>query len=378
MAILTYDHDGDGVATVEQSVPAIRLWLFVVAAMIFAMVIVGGATRLTGSGLSITEWAPIMGAIPPLSEVDWAAAFAKYREIPQYRLENAGMSLAEFKAIFWWEWSHRLLGRAIGLVYAIPLAYFWLTGAIGRARLPRYLLLLVLGGLQGFVGWWMVASGLVDRVTVAPYRLAVHLTLASIIFAVILWTALTCGRSSRQRRRSPILRIGAGATLAWVIVQIFLGALVAGNHAGLVYNTWPSMNGYYVPPDLMTWEPWWRNFFENHAMVQFLHRIGAYVLFGLAMGQFAIVVVTARTATARVSAFVLGFAVAFQLAVGIATLLMQVPMSLALTHQAIAMVVLIAAVFHAVSVFAPGHIETALPDVGLDGHTSRGKYGSRS
>lgn len=377
MAILTYDHDEEAGAAAERSAPAIRLWLFVVAAMIFAMVVVGGSTRLTGSGLSITEWAPIMGAIPPLSEADWAAAFAKYREIPQYRLENAGMGLDEFKAIFWWEWSHRLLGRAIGLVYAIPLVWFVVSGAIGRARLPRYLVLLVLGGLQGFVGWWMVASGLVDRVTVAPYRLAVHLTLASVIFAAVLWTALTCGKSSRQRRRSPILRIGAGATLGWVIFQIFLGALVAGNHAGLVYNTWPSMNGHFAPPDLMTWEPWWRNFFENHAMVQFLHRLGAYVLFALAIGQFALVVITARTAAARVSAFALGLAVAFQLLVGIATLLMQVPMSLALTHQAMAMIVLIAAVFHAVSVFAPGHIETALPDVGLDGPAARGKHGPR-
>lgn len=364
MAILTYDNDPAEERAAERSAGAVRLWLFVVAALIFAIVLVGGATRLTGSGLSITEWAPIMGAIPPLSEADWAVAFAKYREIPQYRLENAGMTLDGFKAIFWWEWSHRLLGRVIGLVFAVPLVYFALTGAIERARLPRYLVLLALGGLQGFIGWWMVASGLVDRVSVAPYRLAVHLTLASIVFAAVLWTALTCGRSELTRRRSPILRIGAGAVLGWVIVQIFLGALVAGNHAGLVYNTWPSMNGAFVPPDLMAWEPWWRNLFENHAMVQFLHRMGAYVLFALAMGQFALVVVSARTATARISAFVLGFAVAFQLAVGIATLLMQVPISLALTHQAIAMVVLAAAVVHAVSVFAPGHIETALPEVG--------------
>ncbi|WP_333824241.1 COX15/CtaA family protein [Pinisolibacter sp.] len=366
MAIGTFGgEDGSGGArSDERSAPLVRTWLFVVAAMIFAMVVVGGATRLTGSGLSITEWAPIMGAIPPLSEADWAAAFAKYKEIPQYRLENAGMSLGDFKSIFWWEWSHRLLGRSIGVVYALPLLWFVVTGRIGRARLPRFLLLLVLGGLQGFVGWWMVASGLVDRVTVAPYRLAVHLTLAAVIFAAIVWTALTCGPSSMTRRRSPILRVGAGAVLGWTVFQIFLGALVAGNHAGLVYNTWPSMNGYFAPPDLMTWEPWWRNFFENHAMVQFLHRMGAYVLFALAIAQFTLVVVTARTSAARVSAFVLGFAVAFQMLVGIATLLTLVPLSLALTHQAVAMVVLTAAVVHAVSVFAPGHIATGLPEVG--------------
>lgn len=366
MAIQTFDHDQDHPrdAATGGEATAVRLWLFVVAAMIFAMVVVGGATRLTGSGLSITEWAPIMGAIPPLTDADWATAFAKYREIPQYRLENAGMTLAEFQAIFWWEWSHRLLGRAVGVVFALPFVYFVVTGAIPRARIPRFVGLFLLGGMQGFVGWWMVASGLVDRVTVAPYRLATHLTLAAIIFAAVLWTALTCGKSALVRRRSPVLRIGAGLVLGWTVFQICLGALVAGNHAGLVYNTWPSMNGVFVPPDLMAWDPWWRNFFENHAMVQFLHRLGAYVLFALVVGQFALVVVTARTTTARVSAFLLGLAVAFQLVVGIATLLMQVPISLALVHQAMAMVVLTAAVFHAVSVFAPGHIETALPEVG--------------
>lgn len=336
----------------------VRIWLLVVAAMIFAMVVVGGATRITGSGLSITEWAPIMGAIPPLSETDWLAAFARYREIPQYRVENAGMTLADFKAIFWWEWSHRLLGRAVGVVYAVPFVVLVATGTIPRARIPRFAGLLVLGGLQGAVGWWMVASGLVDRVSVAPYRLAVHLTLAATIFAAVLWAALTCGKSAMTRRRSPVLRIGAGVVLGWTIVQIALGALVAGNHAGLVYNTWPLMNGSFVPPDLMAWDPWWRNFFENHATVQFLHRIGAYVLFALAMLQFVVVVVSARTATARVTAFALGFAVAFQLLVGIATLLMLVPQSLALIHQAMAMLVLSAAVVHAVSVFAPGHFET--------------------
>ena len=366
MAIPTYDPVGEIARspTPDRADGLVRAWLWVVAAMIFAMVVVGGATRLTGSGLSITEWAPILGAIPPLGDADWAAAFARYKEIPQYRLENAGMTLAEFKSIYWWEWSHRLLGRSIGIVYGLPLLWFALRGVITPRQLPRFVAFLALGGLQGFVGWWMVASGLADRVTVAPYRLAVHLTLASAIFAGIVWTALTRGTSALTRRRSPVLRVGAGAIVGWTMVQIFLGALVAGNHAGLVFNTWPSMNGDFLPPDLMAWDPWWRNFFENHTMVQFLHRMGAYVLFAAAMVQFTLVVVTARTATARISAFVLGLAVAFQLLVGIATLLMSVPVSLALTHQAIAMVVLTAAVFHAVSVYAPGHIETALPEVG--------------
>ena len=351
----------DGQAIALKAERWIRLWLYGVAVMIFAMVVVGGITRLTGSGLSITEWAPLLGTIPPLSEADWAAAFARYREIPQYRLLNAGMNLEDFRSIYWWEWSHRFLGRTVGVVYALPLLGFVLSGAIPMARLPRFLGLLVLGGLQGVVGWWMVASGLVDRVSVAPYRLAAHLTLAALIFAAVLWTALTLSNTGRTPRRSPLRRIGAGLVLLWVFVQIFLGALVAGNDGGLVYNTWPLMNGRVVPDDLFSHEPLWRNFFENPATAQFFHRLGAYVLFALVIVQFVLIVVTARTATARVSAFALGFLVVFQIMVGIAALMMQVPFSLALVHQATAMLVLTAAVVHAVSVFAPGRMETTLP-----------------
>jgi len=339
----------------------VRLWLYAVAAMIFAMVVIGGITRLTGSGLSITEWAPILGAWPPTNAADWEAAFSRYREIPQYRLLNAGMSLDEFRVLYWWEWGHRLLGRAVGVVFVLPFLGFVVGGVIPRARIPRYVGLLALGGLQGLVGWWMVASGLADRVSVAPYRLAVHLTLAALIFAAVLWTALTLSDGGRPPRRSPLRRIGASLVLVWVFVQIFLGALVAGNDAGLVYNTWPLMNGRVVPDDILSHEPVWRNFFENPATVQFVHRLGAYVLFALVLAQFVLIVVTARTATARVSAFVLGFLVAFQMMVGISTLLMQVPIPLALIHQATAMLVLAAAVVHAVSVFAPGRMETTLP-----------------
>lgn len=344
----------------ERSDRPVRLWLFGVALMVFAMVLIGGITRLTGSGLSITEWAPLLGAVPPLGDADWAAAFDRYREIPQYKLVNAGMTLAEFKFIYWWEWSHRLLGRLIGIAYAVPLAVFVVGGYIERARLPRFLILLALGGLQGAVGWWMVSSGLDTRVDVAPLRLAVHLTLAAVVFAALLWTALTLSAGGRTPRPSPVRRIGAGLSLVMVFVQIFLGALVAGNHAGLVYDTWPLMNGAFVPPELLAHEPWWRNFIDNRGTVQFVHRIGAYVLFALVLAQFVTIVVTARTATARVSAFALGFAVAFQILVGIATLLQHVPFSLALVHQGTAMGVLAAAVIHAVSVFAPGRMETTL------------------
>ncbi len=361
MVPMSMDRHAGAHVVAERSNRPVRFWLYVVAGLVFLMVVVGGITRLTESGLSITEWQPLLGALPPLSDADWATAFAKYREIPQYKLVNAGMTLDEFRSIYWWEWLHRLLGRAIGVVFAVPFMIFVSNGTIPRPHMPRYVVLFALGGLQGAVGWWMVSSGLTERVDVAPLRLAIHLTLAAVIFAALLWTALTLSDRGRAPRPSPIRRIGAGATLGWVFVQIFLGALVSGNHAGLVYDTWPLMNGVFVPSDLLTHEPWWRNFLDNHAMVQFVHRLGAYVLFALALTQFVVIVVTARTATARLTAFALGFSVAFQIMVGIATLLMHVPFSLALIHQAMAMVVLAAAVVHAVSVFAPGRMETTLP-----------------
>jgi cytochrome c oxidase assembly protein subunit 15 len=338
----------------------IRLWLYVVAAMIFAMVVVGGITRLTESGLSITEWQPLLGVVPPLDDAAWNAAFERYRQIPQYHVMNAGMTLDEFRFIYFWEWTHRLLGRLIGVVFAVPLVWFWATGRVGRELLPRLFALFALGGLQGAVGWWMVASGLVDRTEVAPLRLAVHMTFAAAIFTAVLWTALTLGPEGRTPRPSPIRRIGAGVVLGWVLLQIFLGALVAGNRAGLVYDTWPLMAGRLMPGETFSMVPLWRDLVENQATVQFLHRMGAYVLFALVITQFVTIVVTARTATARVSAFALGFAVLFQILVGIAVLLMHVPFALALIHQATAMAVLTCAVVHAVSVFAPGRMETTL------------------
>ncbi len=307
----------------------VKLWLWLVAALVFAMVVVGGATRLTGSGLSITEWNPIMGAIPPLTHEAWEAAFAKYREIPQFRIANPDMTLTGFQFIFWWEWSHRFLGRFIGVAFFVPFVAFLATGRITRAELPRFLGLFVLGGLQGLVGWWMVASGLVDRISVAPYRLAIHLTLASLIFVAIAVTAATLDRPRTNRVPS---RMSASVLLVAVLIQIFLGALVAGNGAGLVYNTWPSMNGAIVPPDILAHTPLWRNFFENPATVQFIHRLGAYAVFALAIVEawrFG------RSGTPRAVTAKLLVAAAFaQAGLGIATLLMMVPLDLALAHQA--------------------------------------------
>ncbi|MFD2236002.1 COX15/CtaA family protein [Aureimonas populi] len=316
---------------------AIRLWLHVVALMIFAIVLVGGGTRIMEAGLSITEWKPIHGIVPPLSAQEWQEEFDLYRQIPQYQLVNRGMSLDEFKVIFWWEWAHRFLARAVGFAFAIPLAFFWLTGRVESRLKPRLLALLALGGLQGAVGWWMVASGLVERTDVSQYRLAVHLTLACIIFTAVLWVAegLAADRRAERQGRFPL----AAAVLGLSLLQIYLGGLVAGLNAGLTFNTWPLMDGQWVPGNLLRMEPLWRNFFENVMTVQFTHRVGAYVLFGVVLAY-------ALLARTRETRWLLAL-VTIQAGIGIATLLLAVPMDLALLHQGGAIVVLAAAVVHA-------------------------------
>jgi cytochrome c oxidase assembly protein subunit 15 len=321
---------------------AVRIWLLAVAALIFAMVIVGGATRLTESGLSITEWQPLAGSIPPLSETQWQDAFEKYQATTQYQKLNRGMSLAEFKTIYWWEWTHRLLGRVVGIVFLLPFLWFLFKGAIGPPLRGWLWTIFGLGALQGVVGWWMVVSGLTERVSVSQYRLAFHLTLACTIFAAVLWTA--------QRLQSPIhpatasarTRASAVTLLGLVLCQIYFGALVAGLRAGLLYNTWPLIDGSLVPkvPDLFFLEPWWRNVFENPLTVQFLHRSIGYVLF-LAAIIHAIEARRSATATA------LALAVFVQAALGITTLLYQAPLGLALLHQTMAIIVLAVAVIHA-------------------------------
>ncbi len=317
--------------------PYIRLWLYIVAALVFAMVIVGGATRLTDSGLSITEWKPILGAIPPLGENDWNEAFRKYQAIPEYHLVNKGMDLEAFKFIYWWEWSHRFLGRFIGVAFFIPFVLFAATRRIERSAMPRLLGLFVLGGLQGLLGWYMVKSGLVDRVDVSQYRLAAHLTLALSIYAAILWTALGYGKSPRKVLDSPGGKYALGI-VGLVLLQIAIGGFVAGLKAGLNYNTWPLMANAVVPSGLGMLSPWWVNLFENALTVQFVHRLVAYMLFGVVLGHAW----RQRTATAKV---LLG-SVLMQAILGICTLLWHVPISLALVHQGGALVVLAAAVFH--------------------------------
>jgi cytochrome c oxidase assembly protein subunit 15 len=341
---------------------AIRTWLLAVAALVFAMVAVGGATRLTESGLAIVEWQPVAGAWPPLNEAQWQAQFDKYKTIPQYQTLNPGMSLDAFKTIFWWEWAHRQLGRLIGIAYLLPFLWFLWRGTVEPPLRARLWLILGLGAFQGAVGWWMVASGLAERVEVSQYRLAFHLTLAGLIFAALVWAAQW--RAPRWRTLAPMrIRSSAGFLLVLVLVQIYLGALVAGLRAGLVYNTWPLIDGQLVPAasQLFFGEPWWRNFFENPLTVQFDHRLVAYALLVTACLHALDVVWSRRRGGALWGALALAGAVALQAALGILTLLAQAPLALALMHQAMAMIVLTIAVLHAHGA-APG-TRTAGPSV---------------
>jgi heme a synthase len=332
-------------ATHTPQYTAVRWWLIGVAALIALMVLVGGATRLTESGLSIVEWKPVTGTLPPLTEAQWHEAFDGYKEIPQYRELNAGMTLAEFKTIFWWEWSHRLLGRFIGVAYLLPFIYFLWRGALGAELKRRLWLILALGALQGAVGWWMVASGLTHRTEVSQYRLAAHLILALVIFSAIVWTV------RRMRARTtlaivPRLKRFSQLLLGLTFLQIYFGALVAGLRAGRAYNTWPTIDGAFIPSAgrLFFEEPWWRNLFDNVLTVQFEHRMTAYLLLAVALWH-AIDATRARAAGVVVGgAWWLVAAVLLQAVLGILTLLNQVPIDLALSHQAVAIVVLTIAV----------------------------------
>jgi cytochrome c oxidase assembly protein subunit 15 len=334
--------------TTDSSVRPIRLWLWTVAALVFAMVVVGGATRLTESGLSIVEWKPVTGTLPPLSAAEWQAEFEKYQAIPQYQLVNRGMSLDEFKTIFWWEWGHRLLGRLVGAAFLLPFLWFLWRGAIRSGLRGRLWAIFALGAFQGGVGWWMVASGLADRVHVSQYRLAFHLTLACLIYAAIVWTAqrLVAPPAARLPGR---IQAGAIALCVLTLLQIYLGALVAGLRAGLIYDTWPLMEGTFIPDasQLLFADPWWVNFFENALTVQFDHRMAGYVLFLVALLHAADVRRTAGQGAAFTRALLLFAAVTVQAALGILTLLYHVPLLLALAHQAMAMIVLTVTVMHA-------------------------------
>jgi cytochrome c oxidase assembly protein subunit 15 len=354
-------------AATRQSRRLVAIWLFIVAAMILVMVALGGVTRLTGSGLSIMEWAPLMGALPPTSHAEWEHLFALYKQIPQYTLVNDGFGLAGFKHIFWLEWTHRLWGRLIGVVFLLPLLWFWATARIERHLVPRLALLFVLGGLQGAVGWFMVASGFeADTTSVSPYRLVVHLVLALILYAAIVWTGLSALHPIRYRPAlPPLLRRLAFTCLALLSLTIVAGSLTAGTHAGFTYNTFPLMDGRLVPDGYAMLHPWLRNLTENIAAVQFDHRLLATLTLILVS---ALAVLGWRLGLPRPLAVCLAVAVAGQYVLGVTTLLLVVPVSVATLHQSGAVILLtvVLVVLHCLSgaprrpVETPGPIEISV------------------
>jgi cytochrome c oxidase assembly protein subunit 15 len=330
---------------------AIAIWLFVVAGMIWAMVAIGGATRLTGSGLSIMEWAPLSGALPPLSDTEWQRLFDLYRAIPQYALVNQGFGLEGFQRIFWLEWLHRLWGRLIGLAYAVPLLWFWLTGRIPAGWHGRLFGLLLLGGLQGVLGWLMVASGLEpDRTAVSPYRLVLHLGLGLVLYAAVLWTALAlrwpppAPDSTDDARSRTALRRAVQATIALLILTMISGGFVAGLKAGFSYNTFPLMDGQWMPAGYAMLSPLWRNWTENVLAVQFNHRVLASVTLvaALAVGWMGWRLAAAGS-LARRACLGLAAAAALQFGLGVMTLLLVVPVWAGTLHQSAAVLVLTAA-----------------------------------
>lgn len=320
----------------------VALWLFFMCALIAIMVIVGGATRLTDSGLSITEWAPVTGTVPPLSEAAWDEEFAKYKTIPEYKLVNAGMSLDQFKEIYWWEWGHRFLGRVIGIAFFIPFVFFVATGRARGWLAVKLGALFLLGGAQGALGWWMVSSGLSDRVDVSQYRLAAHLGLAIALFAAMFWLALDLSGKGRKSRALPIFP-AALALAAGIYLQMILGAFVAGLRAGSMYNTWPLMDGKFFPDAYFSASPRFADLFETMAAVQFNHRIGAYLV---AAGAVWFFLAARKSAIEERAQFVL-FAVAIQVLLGVWTVIAGTPLGLGLLHQAGALALLAAALYAA-------------------------------
>ena len=326
---------------------AVAAWLFVCCALVFAMVVVGGVTRLTHSGLSIVEWQPIVGTLPPLSAGDWQEAFAKYQRTPEFRQVNHAMTLAEFKGIFWWEYAHRLLGRAIGVVFLLPLIGFAALRRIPPGYGWKLAGIFVLGGLQGAMGWYMVKSGLVDDPRVSQFRLTAHLALALVIFAAMLWPALSLTFPQRDATAAPAnraVRRLAFAVAALVFVMALTGGFVAGIRAGFAYNTFPLMNGSVVPPEIFMIEPWWKNFFWNMATVQFDHRLLAWALaFVVPALWWKLRANPGLPARARTGGGILLGLLVLQIALGIATLLLVVPIPLAAAHQGGAVLVFAAA-----------------------------------
>jgi heme a synthase len=327
---------------------AIALWLLICCITIFAMVVLGGVTRLTGSGLSMVEWEPLMGVLPPLNQAEWEMVFQKYQQYPEYQIKNSWMTLAEFKTIFWFEYAHRLLGRAIGLIFLIPLIYFMMKGKVDKPLIPKLVTMFILGGLQGLLGWYMVKSGLIDQPHVSQYRLTAHLGLAFLIYAYIFWVALDLLFPKPKPVSNDDIR--SLKTFSWMVTGLIFitamsGGFVAGLKAGLFYNTFPLMNGHWIPEGLFQMEPLWRNFFENITTVQFDHRLLATLLFILIPTLWFMAWRIQLSKRAHLGIHILLILLGIQITLGISTLLLIVPVPLAASHQAGALVLLTAALF---------------------------------
>ncbi|WOF74019.1 COX15/CtaA family protein [Parvibaculaceae bacterium PLY_AMNH_Bact1] len=324
---------------------SIAIWLFVICGLVAGMVVVGGATRLTDSGLSITEWKPVTGAIPPLSQEVWEEEFEKYKQIPEYIRINRGMSLDEFKTIYWWEWGHRLLGRLVGLAFLVPFVYFYFTKRIERPLLPHLAAMFVLGGLQGALGWYMVMSGLTERVDVSQYRLAAHLSLAFFVYGYMFWFVTALWRCELPK---PIsfkgIELGAAIVVIAIFIQVILGAFVAGLNAGFIFNTWPLMDGAFIPRHLYPLDSIWASAFDDVRTVQFNHRMFAYALLVL-VGWHYWNLNHAEPAIQKTGHWLLAALLA-QVFLGIATILTVTRVEVALLHQAGAVLLLSVALFH--------------------------------
>jgi cytochrome c oxidase assembly protein subunit 15 len=372
-------HDVQVAATTEATSAhrrAIRLWLNAIAALLVLMVMVGGTTRLTDSGLSIVEWRPVTGVLPPVGQGAWMVEFEKYKTSSEYELANKGMTLDEFKRIYWWEWAHRLLGRLIGAAFLLPLLFFQLRGFIEPGLKWRLWLIFALGALQGAIGWWMVASGLVGRVDVAQERLAIHLTTACLILIAVVWTSRDLARKPAAaadplKRHPRRLAPTAVAILALLVAQIALGGLVAGLKAGLIYDTWPLIDGAFIPSreNLLFLQPAWTNLIDNHLTVQFVHRMLAYLLLVLA-GLHAMDCASHNRESCRSSAIALVLVLVLQAMLGILTLLLHVPILLALMHQLVAILALITATVHASNLLARKTSAAAVKQSALTEHLS--------
>ncbi|MEO0666051.1 MAG: COX15/CtaA family protein [Pseudomonadota bacterium] len=344
---------------------AIRVWLFMLTALVICMIIVGGLTRLTDSGLSITVWEPIRGAIPPLTAAQWEAELEAYRQIPEYQLQNRGMTMAEFKVIYWWEWGHRQLGRVIGLVWFLGLAYFLIRRQVPTGWTPRLVFIGVLGGIQGAIGWWMVSSGLTGTMLdVASYRLATHLGLAFIILAFIARYIAELSRPDRDIMQARRAREGGLTMLLSVFtgvlfIQLLIGALVSGIDAGRVYQTWPDMEGSFFPPTGLDLQPVWRNFFENQGTVQFMHRMWGYFAFAFAI-YLGIRAGKSPNKRTRKAIGRIGLLITLMVVIGIATVVMGAPLWIAAIHQAVAILLWLATIY---ATFLAGHpIQSSVRD----------------